>query len=308
MEATAVRQAAQDPGSSESLGDIVVGCLRRTFDALNEDPVRKTQKGKKELKRTLAVLEQNVLQKLRQYAQEGHDRALSAVSEEMESMREELEIDDLAAQYARSRRAAEEREKKLLRFMSRKGAEAVEAAGLQDKLQSDGLSPDGWNQLLVKSGIDDPGRKNGQPANADASLAILLAELTRVIDETASAEKVAESLQRVEEGVEQAIRRTSRKIDDLAAARKNKSARDPRAQDDVLELLREVVQELCQPLTVVTATVQMLAENRLGKLSEVQKQAADLAVQSGNRLRALSDKLNTVLGVPASLTPDARGI
>ena len=49
----------------------MVGCLRRTFDALNQSPASRTQKGKRDIKRTLAVLEDKILERLREYAKEG---------------------------------------------------------------------------------------------------------------------------------------------------------------------------------------------------------------------------------------------
>ena len=43
------------------LGDLIVGCVRRAFDALMKDPAAKTQKGKKNVSRRLADLEDALL-------------------------------------------------------------------------------------------------------------------------------------------------------------------------------------------------------------------------------------------------------
>lgn len=309
MEATAVRQAAQSGGSAESLGELVVGCLRRTFDALNEEPSFKTQKGKKDLKRTLAVLEQSVLERLREFAKEGYDMAAPQVIDEIESMHEDIEIDSLVAQYVKSQRAASEKEKKLLRFMSRKGHEGVEASGLRDKLQADGLGSDDWHKLVVKSETGScPGSGAPSPAGAEGTLVMLLAELTRVVEKASSDDQVSTALTKIGRGVEESLQRTSRKIDDVAAARDGRPPRDATAMRDLVGFIREIIQELCQPVTVINTTVDLLSQDRLGDLTRSQKQALNLAVEAGKRLRVLMDKLVDVIGVPDTLLPDSNTI
>ena len=61
LEATAVRQAAGATGEGESLADIVVGCLRRGFSGLMQQPSAKTKKGRKNIKKALLMLEKNIM-------------------------------------------------------------------------------------------------------------------------------------------------------------------------------------------------------------------------------------------------------
>ena len=307
LEATAVRQATQDAAAGESLGDMIVGCLRRTFDTLNDDPAFKAQKGKRELKRTLAVLEQKVLEKLRQYAADGYAAAAPRVSEEIESQQEELEIDSLVAQYVKSRRSSADRESKLLRFMHRKGgAEEAEAAGLKAKLEAEGLDEDGWRQLTVKSELSAAPAETGPAGpSAVASLPLLLAELVRIVGEDRPEQELTAALDNVGRGVQEAVTRTAAKVDDLAALRDGRSPRAPGTPQNYRALLREIIQELCQPLTVITATIEMLSKHKLGELNNPQRQALSLAAESGMRLSRLIDELIAVSGVPTGLHPDA---
>ena len=295
LDASAMRQSAAAPAGGESLGDIVVGCLRRTFLALSQGPSARSQKGKKELKRTLAVLEENVLEKLRGFAKEGYEQAAGQVREEVEGMQEELEVDDLVTRYSRGRRLADETEKKLLRFMRRTGAGDPE---FRAKLEAEGVGQQQWERLVIQSGAGAREAPIG-----DATLSVLLAELSQAMAQLASEEQTAKVLGRVAEGVDRAVALTHQKIDDLAAVRDGRKPGKTNA--DFFTMLREIVQELCQPLSVVNATIQMLADNRLGQTSAVQHRALALAVESAERLQHLIQRLVQVTGVPAGFDPDA---
>jgi signal transduction histidine kinase len=214
----------------------------------------------------------------------------------------------LVAQYVKSRRAVDEKEKKLLRFMKKNPGEE-QAAGLREEMEAAGLGEEGWQELLVKSGMaKSEGSGVAPQAPADATLIMLLAELTRAVDQASSEDQVAAALKKVESGVESATQRTSEKIDDLAAARDKKPLRDPSSRRSFMKLLREIVQELCQPVTVIGTTVDMLAAGRLGKLPPTQYRMLHLASEEGKRVQFLIDKLIGVLGVPSHLSPDAKDL
>ena len=305
MQATSLLQAGPDATAGESLGNIVVGCLRRTFDALNQSPASRTQKGKRDIKRTLAVLEDKILERLREYAKEGFEPAAAEVSAEIEEMREEMDIGGLVAQYMKSRRAADEREKSLLRVIGRGAGGSEEQAELRERLVSEGLAPEGWHELVVKSETARQGEKLPTPGGdgANSTLSVLVGQLARLMEGAASPETVELAIARVQREAEAAATRTARKIDALAA-RKEGSRADEDQRREFLVLLREIVQELCQPLSVINATVQLLSTSRLGALNGPQRQAIALAVESGDRLYFLINRLIEVSGVPSDLNPD----
>ncbi len=72
----------------------------------------------------------------------------------------------------------------------------------------------------------------------------------------------------------------------------------------LLELLAEIVQELCQPLSVVQCTLDMLASGRMGEVSPGQVEMIALATESARHLQALIDGLKAVAGNPDALAPD----
>ena len=305
MQATAVRQVSSGVAGGESLGELVVGCLRRTFDTLISDPPAKTAKGKKEVKRTLAVLEEKVLARLRKFATEGFEDATAPVSEEFEGMREEIEIDDVVTQYVKSRNAGAEKEAKLLRYMRRKGRTGSVEEGLRERLEAEGLGVTEWQNLVVRSAAT-PLCANGDRVEAGASTAlpVLLAELTRLLHEKPSGEEVEEVAKKVSRDVRCAIARMTDKVDELSASPRETPAQREVLRGRVLGVLRELLQELCQPLSVINGAVQMLAEGLMGNLSATQKQLLELAFESAERVRLLMNRLVELVGVPEELAAD----
>jgi hypothetical protein len=64
MEAAAIRQSTSNL-SGESLNDIILGCLRRTYEGLRKQSESQTKEGKTELKKALLLVEKSLLDKMR---------------------------------------------------------------------------------------------------------------------------------------------------------------------------------------------------------------------------------------------------
>ena len=77
----------------------------------------------------------------------------------------------------------------------------------------------------------------------------------------------------------------------------------PRKQ--LMELLAEIAQELCQPLAVINCSVDMIRGGSLGEVSSTQVEMLCLAAESGSKLQTLIDKLMQISGVPETRSPDA---
>ena len=152
LHAAVVRQESPDIEGGESFGNLVVGCLRRAYDGLSKSPSIKTQKGKKTLTKSLMLLEKDVLDKMREMAGEVTTKDEEAVSDVIEELATELKIDSLAAEYMKKRNAVDTSEERLLRFIKTKGADQIGNTALEEKLSEGGLTPDGWQELLIKSG------------------------------------------------------------------------------------------------------------------------------------------------------------
>ena len=76
----------------------------------------------------------------------------------------------------------------------------------------------------------------------------------------------------------------------------------PRQQ--MITILAEVVQELCQPLSVITCATDMLASKALGELSQGQIDIVKMVSESAVRIQMLAKSLEKIAAQPKTLSPD----
>ncbi|MCK5851199.1 MAG: hypothetical protein KAH23_09815 [Kiritimatiellae bacterium] len=304
MEAVTIRQRGADMAGGESLGDLVVGCLRRTFDGLSAGKQAKTKKGKKQLGKALAVLEKNMLDKLRAHAGENYEQAAAEVAAAADAMQDEIKIDSITSEYLKKRAAAEQSEERILRMMKARGTENLDDVALKEKLLAGGLGGGDWQKLVVESGIQD--MSAGAAGSDMGMLASVLEQFTTVMeniqdlpDPQAADEKADATIEKVKDEVNSALATTEAKIKKLA------KAKDDSSVENMLGLLPEIVQELCQPLSVINCTIDMLSGQSFGTISESGLKMLELATDSGGRLQSLINRLAGICGMPDSLSPDA---
>ncbi|MFO7869931.1 MAG: histidine kinase dimerization/phospho-acceptor domain-containing protein [Kiritimatiellia bacterium] len=313
--------------STEELGRAVADYLRKAFDGMMNDPSANTQKGKKQLEKTLSALQEELCRKLQEMS--GDDReAAEAVSDAAEELGDELRIDSLASEYVKKRKGIEKSEHRILRYIKAKGLERIEAGDLPERLGEGGLSPEEWRGLVMKSGAVNVGdfAGEGKGLAAVGQLASLLAGMQeRVREAGQGADKIPpDELHKVLADVDREITglvvQTERKITDLInnvrADEEAESAESPgkeKAKEkqrisrrELLETLAEIVQELCQPLSVISCSVDMLTSGSLGSVSDQQKEMLALAADNSQRVRKLIDKLLEIAGVPKTLKPDEK--
>ncbi|HKL21764.1 MAG TPA: hypothetical protein VJ904_08160, partial [Tichowtungia sp.] len=99
LEAAAVRQKTGAMEQGESLADIVVGCLRRTYDGLRKESEFESAQGKATLAKTMLLVEKTIVDKVRgKTAAErpGLDQRIMAGIREMER---ERQFDMLSTHY-----------------------------------------------------------------------------------------------------------------------------------------------------------------------------------------------------------------
>lgn len=319
MKSAVIREQAPDLGHGESLGGLIVGCLRRTFSSLNEDPVTKTQKGKKTLTKTLVLLEKEILEKLRTMAGD-NTGAEEELGEAVREMQDEVAMDSLAEQYAKKMEAVEDSEKRLLRYIKRKGVDAASESGLRERLLDNGVTSEGWRELVVKSGaLNDAGGKSEPSTDTGRVLALLLTQLSEMVDTKKGPEgqgELAKTINKLGSEIDKTVAKTEQKIQALSEEARRIESEDGTPSDadagtakkmsrqEILRSLAEIGQELCQPLAVINCSVGILSSNRLGELSEPQRQTLQLAAENGNRLSILVDKLMSISGLPSDLNPD----
>jgi len=299
--------------NGRSLAALAVGCLTRAFSLLRRDPSATTLKGKRKLVKTLSSIQEELLSWLREKQGEVSDDDETALAESVDSMHDELEIQTLVRDYVKKRGAIEANEARILRYMKSKGMESEGLTDLEQGLLSSGLAVGAWQELLAKSGA--VGESDGG-AGAVGRLAGLLERLQEKAGEGATPEgddTVRNVLQGVEKELAKVVQHTERKImkllddvrEDDARASDSKNPKPPKmSRRKLLETLAEIVQELRQPLTVVTCVLDSVGTGSFGSLTPQQTELLTTAAAGGVRLTRLVDGLAELSGYPSTLAPD----
>lgn len=316
MRAASDQQQEKGEGP-ETLVDLVVQCLRRTYESLLQDPAANTQTGKKALTKTLQQLQEELVKRIHDIPGAADETADQAVGEAVDEMTTELAIESLATEYVKKHKGIETVENKILRFLKRrKSAEDSALEELRSRLMESGLGFEEWHELLMKSGATQGA------GGADGAVALLglLSQLDQMLGKAAKTRKpapeeevdevvgeIGRQVAEITVGTEQKLEALSQQMEQLAAAEAEEKPGSELAMSRraLFTLLAEIVQELCQPLSVVNASVDMLRQRFLGEITPQQEEMLNLVAESGERLKMLTDRLLGIVGVPVSTKPDA---
>ncbi|MCK5528366.1 MAG: hypothetical protein KAI74_01670 [Kiritimatiellae bacterium] len=310
MNSVSISQRNPDLATGESIGDILVGCLRRTFSTQLKSSSSKTKAGRKKIAKSLLMMEKSVLDKLHDFAAGASDEDLpEQVTTCMGNMRDELKVDGVVSDYAKRQKSVNTSEMELLKLLKNKDAAWIKESGLHDKLNDGGMDESEWNKMVVQSGITSDS-SHDVLGDSTSTLERVLTDLSKLLDdfdgeETGVDEKqrVVESLEQVSKEVDAVVEHTNDKINDLAIGLKDSADKDSSTKHE-WALVQEIVQELCQPLSVISCAVDMLVGDYFGTLPPDSKPALELASESSERMKNLADRLVEVCGVPSSLLPE----
>lgn len=300
-----VRAMASDVSAGESLNDLVIGTIGKVVKELTASSVVRSDKGRKQVKRSIMLLEKALLEKLQRIAGSEASEAAEALLDEAA---EGVDMDAMASKFIKNRRAADECGDKLRKLITRVD-DPGHLSALHDTLVSQGLSEDGWQHLLV--GREQSGQSEVRGSGMDdiRTLTLLLAKLGETIDQGAvmtGPEPVRKLLGAARRKLQASAEKAGDRI--VALQQALQKTGDPTAQGltrrQLLELLAEIGQELSQPLTVVTTTIEMLKARRAGGLTDAQVELLAMAGDSSAHLAHLVDCLIRIAGHPESAHPD----
>lgn len=324
MEAVAIRQQQTMLAEGETLADIVVGCLRRTFEGLVRDPSARTKKGKAAIKKVMLMLEKKVLDKLHALAP-GPDPALDeAVASAIEEMNSDLEVDNLTTEYMQKRKAMQKTEERVLRYLKSHADDEDMKGELAERLTEAGLTPDGWRELVVKSARTAGGGMGTLEGGAVAGgsdpvslgvLAMLLSELDNLMSGVANPRAIGakltemgEKAQAFAQTAEERIRELGKAIEEgsqaLSGMDEAHRAQASLSRNAMMNLLAEIVQELSQFLSAINCAVSMTLAGHIGAINEDQQQVLGVAENCGRRLEQLLSRMLQIVGLPKGLHPD----
>ncbi|MEI6970715.1 MAG: histidine kinase dimerization/phospho-acceptor domain-containing protein [bacterium] len=323
-----VVQAVAPPAGSDREEEParIVEAVRRLYDKMAGGPAGQTQKGKRALVRFLEQLEGSLVANMRK-TRGGEDvDAEARITKALEEMKDELRIDTLASEYARKRNAISASEQRILRYIETVGMAVVQKAGLKDKLAAEGLSSAEWDDLVEKSGLG--GQLAGTTPDDEAGAAIravMVSDLAKSLARLEAAGKVAGGggnaaataalapadldrvLMEVSAVVTKLADQTSLKIEGFANKVQESTGGKAAAsltRKQIIEYLAEIVQELRQPLSVISSVIDAVKSGMLGQLSDRQGAVLGLAAGSADRLDHLIGKLAQISGMPEGLVPD----
>ncbi len=305
MEAAAIRQQASEL-SGESLSDVILGCLRRTYDGLRKQPAFQTSEGVADLKKSLLLLEENVLEKMRNIAGKSDPEMDRQIVQAIREMDEGLGFELAANQYMGHRDALEENKRHMEDYVRTQG---VEVAG--DLLENTGFPPSDWHRIVVDS------RKADSPA-AQPPVADGLNALTSVFEKLESLMKadktdgnqVKELLGEASDNLDDTIFTTKEKLAVLSKQLDDTGTIGGQAQEmsrkELLSSIAEISQELMQPLTAINASLEMMLGGYVGKVKPEQRGMLDIAHDSSAHLTFLMKELVEIVGCPSNKGVDDR--
>ncbi|OPZ24933.1 MAG: hypothetical protein BWZ02_02678 [Lentisphaerae bacterium ADurb.BinA184] len=322
----AIFQAAAGPEQAPATDEKVIFRARRVVQSLRnavtglsamsaEGPAPRRRLAKK-----LADVKEKLVDILAASPDEETRRQTAEVSEFLDQVTEDMLMDALVAEYERRRKALKRYEGRIRRFI-RSNREAAAVVGeLHQKLAQAGLSDEDWQALAPR-----PAGRHRRGGHAVARLERLLSRLASLGGESGAGttdcrEELAAAVREAGAEVDGLADRASARIDELLSRIREagRPAEGPGVGEgppterkpllsrrELIAMLAEIVQELCQPLTVINASIDMVCSRRLGEVNESQAAMLELAARSGERLRTLVYKLMELSDVPESLRPDA---
>lgn len=324
LQAVASHQQEHPLAAAESLGNIVVDCLRRAVEGLKKSLGGQTQKAQRETMRTLTAVEAQIVDHMRKLTEDGKTLGDEAVTVQsaVKEMKLQVEAESIAGQFAKQQSAAEDAEKAFAKFIAKNGPDVLEAAGIRTMLLEAGLSPEVWNRLVAASqkragkGAKIKGTRNPDASDnsTDNQLTHLLAELVTEL-ETGGTGQVLDgsfekAMSKVDGEVVRLIAKTDSKIDALAEAARKIALAEPQPAADshadvgadeelsrrkLLGLMLEIIREFRQPLSVIHSSIAMLQTPGVGTLSPVQQQLVALVGKSESRISSLTERMDRII-------------
>lgn len=307
MESVAVRQSVSEL-AGESLGDIVLGCLRRTFNGLRKQPAFQSTEGKADLQKALLLLEESVLDRMRDLTGDSNPELDRQIVQTIREMDETLGFEIAAMQYMEHRDAIEQNKQDLQSFVKSHGATAAEGI-----ISDTDFPASEWRRIVVDSGRGKDPDAPPPIASGINTLANVFEKLEMLLtSDSTDGAKVKDLLGKANENLDDTIFTTKEKLDVLSQNLKDDETGTiggqgrNMSQRELLAALAEVAQELMQPLTAINASLEMMVQGYVGDVTEEQHDILKLASNSGEHLKYLMKELIEIVGCPANKGVDSR--
>lgn len=307
MESVAIRQQASEL-SGESLSDVVLGCLRRTYSGLRKQPAFQTSEGVADLKKALLLLEESMLEKMRNLTGDSNPGLDREIVQAIREMDENLGFEMAATQYVEHRDAIEQNKEQLQSYVQAKGS------GMAEELLANTDFPSSeWRRIVVESAGGQHEGANPPIAEGLSTLANVFEKLENLMkEETTDDNQVKDLLGQANDNLDDTISSTQEKLDSLSKQLKEEDTGTIGGQarkmnrKELLSSISEVAQELMQPLTAINASLEMMLGGYVGQITNEQQDMLNLASNSGEHLKHLMKELIAIVGCPTNKGVDNR--
>lgn len=304
LEAASIRQSGTAVQDGESLADIVVGCLRRTYGGLRKEDEFKSPQGKVNLNKAMMLLEKNVLDKIHRALGAQHPEIDRRIFDAIREMEEEQQFEMLTAHYFDQRRKIDRVEEKIVERIKNQGADKA-----REQFASMEIEPKDWKRLMVQAGVESGssggGGGSGSGGGLDmGALAVVLEKLEDLMQiESDDPVQIKTAVNVSRSGMKNYTDRIENRIQELEGQVELSRHSAPTVEDHAEHLNREglmlevsrLTLSLIQPLTVVNAAVEAALRHAE---KDVQKDLLELANESGRRMQSLTKRLMTLVGYP----------
>ncbi len=304
MESVAIRQTTSEL-AGESLSDIVLGCLRRTYEGLRKQPAFKGSEGIASLQKSLLLLEESMLEKMRLLTGEPNPELDRQIVQAVREMDENLGFEQAAAQYVEHRDALEESKDQLKSYVLANGIGEAEQL-----LSNTDFPPSEWQRIVVDSRKKD--RDAPPPIVAGLNtLSSVFEKLESLMksDETDES-RVKALLGEASENLGDSLDSTKEKLHILSQQLDDTGTIGGQGKEmsrkELLSSIAEISQELMQPLTAISASLEMMIGGYVGKVTQEQHDMLHIASHSGSHLTFLMKELIAIVGCPTNKGVDER--
>ncbi len=322
MESANIRESAQSIEQAESLADIVIGCLRKTYAGLSQQKKFKSTRGKTGLHKAMLLLEKTVVDKIHNSIGEEQPEVDAQILDALREAEEERQVEILAARFVEQQKKITKVEMDILRYVREYGEEKA-----RQMLSASEIPEGEWSRLIIQNrrsgSAGGPGEEGGGPGGDGSggngegfdmgALAIVLDKLEDIMDLKDTPPEIIESvIEEVRETVEDTTAQVQKKVESLEeqveqheedAGKPAEARKSRKTRADLLEEIANLALTLSQPLTVITVSIESALEEKLPE--DIRKEMLELARKSGERMNELIKRLTRLVGYPSMKVADA---
>ena len=322
MESADIRQSAQSIDQGESLADIVIGCLRKTYDGLHEQKKFQSTRGKASLHKAMLLLEKTVVDKIRNAVGEEQPEVDAQILDALREAEEQRQVEILAARFVEQQKKITKVEMDILRYVREYGEEKA-----RQMLSSSEIPEEEWNRLMIQnrrgggSGDGEGGGPGGGGPSGSGegegldmgALAIVLDKLEDIMDlDDIPPEIVKSTLEEVRETVEETATQATKQVESLEeqveqyeedAGKPPEARKSKKSRDELLSELANLALTLAQPLTVITVSIESALKDSTPP--DIRKDVLEMAHGSAVRMKELMKRLTQLVGYPSMKVADA---